>query len=132
MVKSDLKKVLLQFENAIERFAEVLKKDANIENAFIDASIQRFEFCFELCWKLIQRSLEIEGITVRSPREAFAEALRQDWLPQGDTFWMDMIESRNLSAHTYKEEMAARIYSLLPGYLEAFENLAGCLKTRYL
>ncbi len=132
MVKSDLQKLFNQFNKALDRLEEVLNKNAEAEPAFIDAAIQRFEFCFELCWKLIRRSLLIEGISVGTPREAFSEAFRLGWLLEGDAFWVGMIESRNLSSHTYKEEMAKLLHHRLPGYLEAYRHLLGTLENREL
>ena len=131
MVKSDIEKVLSQYNTALGRFEEVLAKDAKKEDAFIDASIQRFEFCFELSWKMLKRALQVEGLLVNTPREAFAEALKQGWLVEGDAFWMTMIESRNLSSHTYREEMARQVYELLPRYLLAFKNLGSFISSRY-
>lgn len=61
------KKRLLQrfedFENAFRRLKEAF--DINIENdIIIDGIMQRFEFTFELAWKLIKDYLAYEGIVI--------------------------------------------------------------------
>jgi len=33
-----------------------------------------------------------------------------------------MLESRNLSAHTYEEELAEELYTLLPAYAQAMQD----------
>lgn len=40
---------------------------------YLDATIQRFEFCFELAWKLMKTVLEYEGIEANSPRSCIRE-----------------------------------------------------------
>lgn len=123
MDKSDLAKIHQQFNTATNRLAEALEEDKT-KRINIDGSIQRFEFCFELCWKMIRRHLEYKGISVRTPRDAFKEAFKLGWLKEGDTFWSQMIEDRNLTSHTYNEATADSVYSNLSQYLRAYMQLA--------
>ena len=46
----------------------VLAAIKDTDDMYLDATIQRFEFCFELAWKLMKTVLEYEGIDVNSPR----------------------------------------------------------------
>jgi hypothetical protein len=39
-----------------------------------------------------------------------------------------MVDDRNLSSHTYKEELAEEVYSKLSGYLILFKDLLSKLK----
>lgn len=98
------------FSRALLRLKEAL--DADESNPFIyDAAIQRFEFTFELAWKLLKALLEYEGIAVvNSPRRAFKEAFGADLIQHADV-WMAMIDDRNLTAHTYDEPKAIEIYN---------------------
>jgi nucleotidyltransferase substrate binding protein (TIGR01987 family) len=68
--------------------------------------IQGFEFTHELAWNVLKDFLEHEGMqgligSRSTTREAFKRGLVQD----GQT-WMDMIEGRNLTSHTYHKETA--------------------------
>ena len=128
MEKSDLLIVLGQFSEAVNRLGEVLKKDIKQDDSYLDASIHRFEFCFELGWKAMKRVLLSKGIDVRSPKDTFQAALKQGWLSEGDGFWTDLLESRNLTSHTYDVAKAKKIYAKLPSYLNAFQNLSHVLK----
>lgn len=92
------------------RLKEALEED--ISNPLVyDEVIQRFEFTYELAWKLMKAYLEYEGIAaVNSPRAAFKEAFAAGLIFDGDV-WIDMIDYRNLTAHTYNEERAKEIYN---------------------
>ena len=59
-----------------------------------------------------------EGIMVASPRAALRAAYAQQWLAD-ETIWLDMIEDRNRTSHTYREELAKEIHSRLPAYVVA-------------
>lgn len=131
MEKSDLSKSIQQFKTAVDRLGEVLKEDPKVHSAFIDASIQRFEFSFELAWRALKRCLLQEGIQGGSPREVFRKAFQLGWLTEGDRFWNDMIEDRNQTSHTYNQKEAQEIYSVLPTYLGAFQRLVSFLEQRY-
>ena len=69
--------------------------------------IQGFEIVHELAWNVLKDFLEYEGITnIVGSRSAVREAFKRGLLDNGET-WMDMIEKRNLSSHTYNLEIAA-------------------------
>ena len=54
--------------------------------------------------------LGYQGITLgNSPRSVFKEAFAQSLILAGDV-WIDMIVARNLTVHTYNEQMAKAIY----------------------
>lgn len=106
---------------ALDRFGEVLARDAAADPVLIDAAIQRFEFCIELFWRLLQAALLREGITVASPRAALRAAYAQHWL-EDEAVWLAMIADRNRTSHTYEEELAKQVLARLPGYLTAMRE----------
>ncbi|MEZ0537662.1 nucleotidyltransferase substrate binding protein [Caldicellulosiruptoraceae bacterium PP1] len=107
-----LKERLNDYNKAVIRLKEALEE--NQANPLIyDAVIQRFEFTYELAWKLMKAYLEYIGITnVNSPRSAFKEAFSSGLILDGD-IWIEMINARNLTSHTYDEELAKEIYNLI-------------------
>lgn len=119
-------KIIEQFARAIERFSEALKKE---KDEFVrDSAIQRFEFTFELAWKAIKSHLEDSGIVpCLSPKACFREAHKRGLIDY-DTLWLDMVKLRNLTAHTYIEQVAEQVYGRLPEVLEAFQKLLASLK----
>lgn len=118
---SKLETVIKQFEKALRRLDEVLKEP---KNAIIrDSAIQRFEFSLDLAWKSIKVFLEEQkGIICSSPKDCFREAYRQGLIEYNDA-WIKYVDMRNETVHTYKEEIADKIYSELPTVLKHLEDL---------
>lgn len=95
------------FLKATERLAEAC---AQPYSEFIrDSVIQRFEFCWELAWKVLKLKLLEEGIEALTPREAFREALAVGILHDGNA-WSQAQRMRNLTSHTYDETLAEEVY----------------------
>ena len=97
------------YHRALGRLHIALEKDADTDDMYLDATIQRFEFCFELAWKLMKAVLEYEGIEANSPRSGIREGWKQGLISDAEA-WLDMMEKRNLSSHTYDENVARDIY----------------------
>ena len=70
--------------------------------------IQLFEIAFELSWKLMKDYLETEEIIVKSPRETIKKAYEIELIENGH-IWIDALSDRNLTVHTYDEEMAKKM-----------------------
>ncbi len=87
-----------------------------------DATIQRFEFCFELSWKSAQEFLKDQGIICKSPKDCFRRAADYG-LIKSPKPWFEFLEARNLVAHTYNEKMADRIYKKAIKFPKAAEKL---------
>ena len=109
------------FEKSLTRLEEILKEEKTMTTR--DAAIQRFEFTVELAWKSAQHFLRDQKIICRSPKECLQESFKFG-LVKDDPLWIKMIDDRNLTAHTYNEEVAEEIYNRLSGYLA----LLGLLK----
>ena len=78
-----------------------------------DASIQRFEYTFELIWKILRRVLVYKGIQSNNPRDVFRDAAKQGLIDKPEE-WFAFLESRNFSTHTYNGDIANAIYAVLP------------------
>jgi nucleotidyltransferase substrate binding protein (TIGR01987 family) len=121
MKSGKLEKSLINLRKATDRFAEALQEPES--SIVMDATIQRFEFTYELMWKTLKIFLEdIHGIRAISPRLVFKEAYALSIIEQEDIF-LEMIQSRNLLSHTYNEEQAEQIYKKSPLYLSAIKEL---------
>lgn len=112
--------ILKSFKKSLKRFREILEKRKTVANR--DSAVKRFEFTVELAWKSIQMFLREQKIICRSPKESFKEAFKFG-LIKDDPRWIEMIEDRNLTVHTYDENFAKEVYGRLPGYLEILERL---------
>ena len=96
----------------------------------LDGTIQRFEFVFELCWKSLKRALTFEGIECATPREAIQKSFQAQWITN-ETLWLDMLQDRNMSSHTYQLETAEEIYRHIQNYFLEIQRLLQFLKARY-
>ncbi|MDY0086127.1 MAG: HI0074 family nucleotidyltransferase substrate-binding subunit [Bacteroidales bacterium] len=68
--------------------------------------IHFFEISFELAWKIMKDYLEAEGfLEIKSPRDAIKQAFNIELIVQGH-LWLEALENRNLSVHTYNEALA--------------------------
>jgi len=77
-----------------------------------DATIQRFEFTFEVVWKTLKLYLERQGHECGGPRPTIKKAFAENLIPTPEEAdgGLRMIEDRNLTSHAYDEELACEIY----------------------
>ena len=87
-----------------------------------DGVIQRFEFTFELLWKVIQKYAKYKGIEIASPRDAFRVAGDLGVINDPNV-WFEFLKDRNLTTHLYSEEDAIRIFSHIPNFITETEKV---------
>lgn len=102
---------LTTLERAIHRLEEALAQPLESPLA-LDGTIQRFEFVFELTWKTLRLVLANEGTQVNSPRMTIRAAYSAGLLSAEET-WLALLEARNLSSHTYNDEIARTVYATI-------------------
>ncbi len=118
----------------IQRFDNYKKAFLNLKNA-VDLSqtrvlsdlekqglIQSFEFTYELAWKTLKDYLNYMQVEAKFPREVMKLSFSYELIADGD-IWMDMLEKRNLMAHTYDEETFQLAYDLITNKYFAQLNL---------
>ncbi len=124
-----LKEVIKDFDRALKRLKEafIKAKNSDIDDYFFfrDSAIQRFEFTVEIFWKCIKVYLqEKEGIKCRSPKSCIRELFSTGYLDEEKAIlFLEMIDDRNLTSHTYREEVAEKIFSKLERYIGELENI---------
>lgn len=117
-----------KFEIIFENFQKAVRNLENVVNiasddVSIDASLKRFELCYELSWKVIKFYLEYLGIFCRSPRECFKYAVLNG-LIRDELVWLEMIDDRNLLVHTYTMEESRVVFDKIKSkYLQQFITL---------
>jgi len=94
------------FEKALSQLQEGIENNgADPINIIKEGIVQRFEFTHELAWKVLKDYLLYEGIqNVTDSRSATREAFKMGLISDGQR-WMEMIESRNNTVHTYNENI---------------------------
>ncbi|MBM7865636.1 nucleotidyltransferase [Heliobacterium gestii] len=109
MIQERVIEKLDSYSRALKRLEEALLVDESNDYIY-DAVIKRFEFTYELSWKLLKAFIEYKGgADVRFPRDIFKEAYFTRLIQEGDV-WIAMMKDRNLTSHTYNEQDAQQIY----------------------
>jgi len=90
--------------------------------------IQSFEYNHELAWKTQKDFLESEGVTnLFGAKSVAKEAMNRGLISNGDA-WMKMIKDRNLTSHTYNEDVTREIVDrIIDEYYAEFQWLHGRL-----
>jgi len=93
--------------------------------------VQYFEMAFELSWNAVKDYLESQGFEqVSSPRAALKKAFEHGILQDGHG-WLQGLEDRNLTSHTYNEGVARQVEDLARyRYLPLFMALISELESR--
>jgi len=110
-------------KNAIATL-KVLTELSSLSDIERDAMIQRFEYSFEASWKAIKRYIEVvEGLTVSSPKSVIRASFEVNLLSDIDTrLALAMVDDRNLTSHTYNEQLANKIASRIPEHCKILDK----------
>lgn len=111
------------FFNAFDRLKEAIQEEPT--EVVIDGVLHRFEFTFELSWKLLKYYMEYLGLveTIGSPRETIQNGFKQHIIEDGED-WIEMMISRNNLSHIYDEKTSREIYDKIKNkYVDLLEKL---------
>ena len=100
---------LENYQRAMKRLRVAVNSQPDANGIYLDATIQRFEFCFELAWKLMKAMLDYEGIEVSSPRGSIREGSKLSMIDSAED-WLYMLEQRKICPHAYSENIAHDVY----------------------
>jgi len=115
----NFQKALFQLEQAV-----ILRESRELSNLEKQGTIRAFEFTHELAWKTLKDFLQTRGnVEIYGSLDAIREAFKSGLIHDGET-WMEMIESRNLSRHTYNETVANEIIEKIVSYVVLFAELS--------
>ena len=95
-----------RFENFSKAFLQlesVVSSSSLLSDLEKEGMIQRFEYTFKLAWKTLKDYLASQEVDASFPREVIKQSFHYGLIENGEV-WMDMLERRNMLAHTYNEE----------------------------
>lgn len=119
--------------NALTRLHDALEqsKGAALGSLLIDGTIQRFEFCVELMWKLLRRLVLESGQEVEPfPKPIMQKAYAAGWI-DSEKLWLDMLKDRNKTSHTYNQLLAKEIHERIYLYYPEIRSTYDMLKQRF-
>lgn len=93
--------------------------------------IQCFEYNYELAWNVIKDFFQNQGVdNILCSKDAFRLAFNRGLLEDGQ-LWMDMVECRKLTSHTYNTLTAKKVlFDIRARFYPAFKKLLTDLKAR--
>ncbi len=119
------------YEKAFARLKAAVKLNEQRGLSDLEAQglIQGFEYTHELAWKTMKNFLESQGIlNLYGSRDTTRVAFKHQLIENGE-IWMDMVDKRNLTSHTYDEETAEEVVKIIcTVYYEEFNALLNRFK----
>jgi len=113
---------LASFRRTFISLEAIYLKPITEDRAYIDATIQRFEFTFELAWKFLKEYFAGKDIVLNYPKEILKEAFTAGIISD-ENLWIYMLADRNMTSHTYDEKLADEIYKRIKNYVPAIKEL---------
>ncbi len=102
---------------------EASVKSPITEKRDLSGIIKDFELAYELAWKQLRTLLQIKGDPADGARDVFKKSYQLGILSE-EALWLDIIEDRNATVHTYDENKArAMVDRIKFRYFQAFANL---------
>ena len=122
-------------ENTINRLGEVLKRyeREKTDDVVRDAVIQRFEFTYSMALKtlrkyFIERAFVIDDVNNLSFNEMIRIASKLNLIKSDLEKWTQYSTMRNLTSHTYDEEIALKVVGIVPDFYEEISFLLTKMK----
>jgi len=107
------------------RAAVALSAERDLSELEQQGMIQAFEFTHELAWNVMKDYFYFQGASqITGSRDATRQAFSVGIVQEGEA-WMEMIQSRNQSTHTYNRATATALVARITGrYAALFESFA--------
>ena len=128
-----LKQAVEALKIAFEIYDHNLLEESMPEKIVLrDGVIQRFEFTFELSWKMLKRYLEefgLEKVDGLNNRDLFRVGFEQGLLDDPEA-WFHYLKMRNQSSHIYDAGKAAAVFASARQFQQAAQELLNRLEAK--
>jgi len=128
---------LTAFERAIAQLSEgmTLASQPNAHPLLRDGAIQRFEYTYEISWKMLKRFLEATSSDSQTVDTlAFGDLIRLGYerglLRSSYDIWTLFRKARGTTSHTYDQGKAEEVFKAIPPFLEEAQYLLTQLRAR--
>lgn len=112
-------------ENSINRLSNALEryKQSKSDDIIRDSVIQRFKFTYSITLKtlrkyFIERAFIVEDINSLSFNEMVRFASKLNLIKSDLEKWTEYRTMRNLTSHTYDEQIALKVVKIIPDFYE--------------
>ena len=114
---------LLKAQQKFELFSANLQTEQDKAGA-----IQAFEFCFELAWRTLKKVLEKQQTDkLLGPRDTIRMGAHYRFINNPE-LWFEFLDCRNLTSHTYEEDVADEVIEMFPLFSSELALLINQLK----
>jgi nucleotidyltransferase substrate binding protein (TIGR01987 family) len=116
------KQRLSNYREALNTVLELQPKYKTLSPLEQDGLLQRFEYTFELAWKVMQDYLLETGYKgLKGPRNVIKQMRQDDLL--NPFIWEEMMQARNQLSHIYDEEVSRDLFeSIINNFIPALEE----------
>ncbi len=125
---TNIKNAVATLEEAINYYNTDVEQP--IKNMYADSCIQRFEYTYELSWKIMKKYLKLffnkteQELTIKNIfRYTQGYGLIKDW-----TKWVEYNDARNNTSHEYNLNKAQFVLTVLQTFLEDVKSFIICLE----
>lgn len=130
IMKKDVRWIqrLANYQKALKQLTKFIEK-GKLNELEEQGLIQSFEYTHELAWNTLKDFLESRGNSkIYGSKDTTREAFKLNLIESGE-IWMDMIQSRNDTSHTYNDEVSQKIaQNIVQRYYPEFVRLETKLK----
>lgn len=131
---SSLRNALTALEKSLRFLESDAARDPDLREQFRAASIQAFEFTYELAFKMLKRQLEqMAAAPAAIDAMGYMEIIRsgaEAGLITDIARYRDYREKRNITSHTYDQVKAEQIVSVLKDFRDDVRYLLAELERR--
>jgi len=112
------------YTKALGQLKEFVEKGEELNKHEKQGMIKAFEYTYDLAWNTIKDFYEYQGETgFQGSRDVIQMAFNRELIKDGEG-WMQMLKDRNLTSHTYNEEVADEIAeNIINKHFALFESL---------
>ena len=131
---------LTAFENAVNSLIEIIERYDReyYDMAIRDSVIQRFEYTYSLALKMIRRYFLISAFGADDAKEVNGMTFNQMVRTANDMgllksnleIWDDFRQKRNMTSHTYDENIAKKVIAIIPDFKDEAVFLLNKLKEK--
>ena len=122
-----MKLYLSPIKKALDSLSEILQRPQTESDLGLrDGAIQRFEYTFELSWKLMQKILDLEHDPESTPSYSKRDLLRtmaKRGLIMDAEPWFKFLDASNQTVHGYDDKQAEAVFKEVkkfPSHVEEF------------
>ena len=114
-----LSRIQQQLKDASSRLEEAVAVQ-NPDEFVKDATVQRFEFTFDLYWKALKKILQSQGIDIIGWPKMALKAWNKYGLVENVAYMIDLLDHRNMFSHEYDEEKVEERIELITKTISIF------------